>query len=377
MNEKHYTEKVSAFLNHELPRDEHKLVGEHLLQCKECRREHDEIKFGFELSQNLRRADAPKTVWHKIDHELNRNDYRSKWANSFFSRGRLAVAFGCALAVVGITSYVYLFLLNSKPINTAEIKPRDSKQSSQEGILEWRVKDLSGKTTITGSLEDRSLKVGSTLETDANSRAEIKVGDIGRVEIAPNSLVKLLNSSKTEHRLALERGTLRAQILAPPRLFIVDTPSAVAVDLGCAYRLDVDQTGNSKLHVTSGYVALERDGSKSIVPAGAFCLTRRSKGLGTPFLEKSSMILQKALLKFDFENGGDLSLETIIRQAKAGDTLTLWHLLSRVSKHNREKVFGKLLSFSNLPDGVTRYGILRLDKNMLEKWKNEMEFLWY
>jgi hypothetical protein len=58
--------------------------------------------------------------------------------------------------------------------------------------------------------------------------------------------------------LSLERGALHARIAAPPRLFIVDTPSAMAVDLGCEYKLDVDAAGNSRLHVTSGFVALNR-----------------------------------------------------------------------------------------------------------------------
>src|SRR5262249_26007647 len=106
------------------------------------------------------------------------------------------------------------------------------------------------------------LTVGEVLETDANSRARVQVADIGNVEIAPNSRIKLVNTKSTEHRLALEKGELKAKILAPPRLFIVDTPSAVAVDLVWEYTLEVDREGNGKLHVTMGFVALERGGAK-------------------------------------------------------------------------------------------------------------------
>ena len=36
---------------------------------------------------------------------------------------------------------------------------------------------------------------------------------------------------------------MSARIWAPPRLFYVNTPSAVAEDLGCAYTLEVDDLG--------------------------------------------------------------------------------------------------------------------------------------
>ena len=81
--------------------------------------------------------------------------------------------------------------------------------------------------------------------------------------------MRLLETQPTEHRLELARGKMSARIWAPPRLFFVDTPSAVAADLGCAYTLEVDDQGASLLQVTSGWVALELKDRESMVPAGA------------------------------------------------------------------------------------------------------------
>ena len=222
-----------------------------------------------------------------------------------------------------------------------------------------------------------SSSVGEFLETDANSRARVQVSNIGQVEVAPNSRVRLVRTEATEHRLSLERGVLQAKILAPPRLFIVDTPSAVAIDLGCEYKLEVDQDGNTRLHVTSGYVALERGGRESIVPAGAICFTRRGLGLGTPFSDDASNEFQTALVKFDFENGGRAALATIIKESGLYDSLTLWHLLRRVPKSEREKVFDALAGYVKPPASVTREGVLRLDKKMLDGWWTEIEKVWF
>ncbi len=380
MKGKHYKEKLSAFLNHELPDEDRQRVGEHLFDCADCRREHDQIKLGVELAKNLTRADAPKRVWNKIEAEIaGKSLPQSPVFLSFNPKNAVFAGVLILLAFFVLTTMIYLSLFQTKTDETAKIEPENSRQIQplENKAIAWQVENLSGAPNIINSSKNELLEIGGILETDEKSSAKIEVADIGQVEIAPNSLVKLVNSSEKEHRLALEYGSLDAKIFAPPRLFVVDTPTAAAVDLGCAYKLEVDKAGNSKLHVTSGYVALERDGRESIVPAGAFCLTRRGRGIGTPYLETASAYFQKALYKFDFENGRDNSLKKILAAARKGDTLTLWHLLSRVSGDERKKVLDKIISFKSLPKTVKREEILRLNKEMLDELRYEIEGFWY
>jgi hypothetical protein len=219
--------------------------------------------------------------------------------------------------------------------------------------------------------------VGGWLETDAASRARLRVADIGQVDVDPNSRVRLLETRVTEHRLELERGRISARIWAPPRLFFVNTPSAVAADLGCAYTLEVDGRGRSLLRVTSGFVALETEGRESVVPKGAACVTQPGTGPGTPFFEDASEALVEALAKFDFESGGAAALDVVLREARPRDSLTLWHLLPRTpSGGERERVYERLAAFSPPPEGVTREGALALDRKMLDDWKDLMEDDW-
>src|SRR3989442_15242324 len=117
--------------------------------------------------------------------------------------------------------------------------------------------------------------------------------------IDPNTRIRLVVAQADQHRMALERGKLEATTWAPPRLFIVETPSATAVDLGCKYTLEVQDDGSSLLHVTLGLVALDRNGHETIVPAGAFCRTHRRTGPGTPYFEDSSTLFQSAIEKVD------------------------------------------------------------------------------
>jgi cytoskeletal protein RodZ len=435
MNEKHYKEKLSNFINHELPNDERQAVAEHLLQCAECRAEHDEIKLGAAFAGMIKQTDAPENLWYKIENALDgRRGKVSLFPNfAFFNLRSLAAAF---LIVFGLTA-IYFGVLRNNPAEIAknelqnanivmpqtvstpnefsanqtpapatnaanqtlpsansktQIQPQTADSNIgvqptqpkdvlpvQTNLPAWNVETLAGmpKAGNQTIAENGKLTVGEFLETDADSKAKIQVANIGNVEIAPNSRVKLVNTNRAEHRLALEKGALKAKILAPPRLFIVDTPSGAAVDLGCEYTLEVDAQGNSRLHVTSGFVALENGRFESIVPAGAIALTRKGKGVGTPFSEDASAAFQDALYKFDFAGGGSAALDAIIAESGLYDSVTLWHLLSRTPKAERARVFDALAAQIKPPANVTREGVLRLDKKMLDAWWTEIEAVWF
>jgi hypothetical protein len=372
---KHVSEKLSAYINQELANVERQEIETHLRDCQRCRREFEEINFGVELAQQLKRADAPRSVWTAIENALEKQEQEENHAPAFLWFRHRGFALACvAVSLVCLSAIAYLLLKNPPTDATT-----NAGKNENASLPSWQVESLAGAPKAGKQIvkDKGSLSVGELLETDSNSKARIEVANIGYVDIAPNSRVRFVGSKTTEHRLALDRGRLQAQINAPPRLFVVDTPSAVAVDLGCEYTLDVDAEGNSLLHVTRGWVALMRDERESIVPAGAICQTQRGIGPGTPYFDDVSDEFREALTKFDFQNGGTAALKIIIAEARAYDTLTLWHLLSRTSGKDRKLVYDAIASFVEPPKGVTREGILKLDQKMLGEWRAELETLWF
>jgi hypothetical protein len=242
----------------------------------------------------------------------------------------------------------------------------------QTGQTAWDVAALEGtprvnKVAVEGTARWR---VGDRLETDAVSSAEIAVGQIGQVEVGPNSRLTMVRARSSEHRVALDRGSIRAVIWAPPGLFFVDTPSAVAVDLGCAYTLDVADDGSGLLRVEHGWVGFRDEGRESFIPQGAMCATRRGRGPGTPYYEDAPAALISALLAVDFgdPSARDEALTTALGHARARDALSLWHLLSRTTGGERGRVFDRLASLAPPPPAVTRAGVLAGDRRMLDAW---------
>ncbi|HJY28382.1 MAG TPA: FecR domain-containing protein, partial [Pyrinomonadaceae bacterium] len=245
----------------------------------------------------------------------------------------------------------------------------------------WLVRRLDGAPKI-GSEQisnNGRLAIGEWLETDGSSRAQIDVATIGNVELEENSRVRLLQTRPDEHRLELVRGKMSARIWAPPRLFFVDTPSAVAADYGCAYTLEVKDDGGSVLHVTSGWVAMESKDRESIVPAGASCETRPGLGPGTAYYNDASPAFLEALTKVDFDPDAavrETALASVLDEARPRDTLTLWHLFRRSDGADRERLYDKLASFVPPPPGVTREGMLRFDEKMTSQWLDVLEPMW-
>jgi len=247
----------------------------------------------------------------------------------------------------------------------------------------WDVVRLEGAPRVGWhSLGEKSgpgkLAIGQTLVTDSSSRASITLDETGRVEVDPGSRLRLVTNGPGRKRLSLERGTIHAVIWAPPGQFVVDTPSAVAVDLGCVYTLHVDDSGAGLLRTTMGWVGFKLNGHESFIPAGAICQTRPKIGPGTPYFEGASESFRSALSRFDFESHTPAErnalLGTLLVDARKDDALTLWHLLWRVSDADRPGVYERLASLAPPPAGVTREGILRLDRPMLDAWWNSLGF---
>jgi hypothetical protein len=370
MFSQHVSKDLSAYCHAELSSDESRQVAEHLIGCHRCRAQFEEIKLGVKLAERLPQLSAPDSLWRDLQMQLaaedKTNTHAARKQSRVFSNawrpGFVGVA-ALLLLVVGAGAWWWFYPRQTRPF--------------------WEVARLNGAPRIGSSNMDEKgrLAVGQWLETDSNSRAQIAVGSIGQVEIDPNTRVRLVETKPTEHRLELAHGKMSARIWAPPRLFFVDTPSAVAADLGCAYTLEVDDEGLGLLHVISGWVALQLKDRESMVPAGATCATRPGIGPGTPYFDDSSDIFRKALAKFDFEPGDAEwsripTLNLLLMEARPRDTLTLWHLLSRVEGSDRARVYERMAGLVPPPDGVTREGVLHLDEQMLQLWKEKLETRW-
>lgn len=367
--------QLHDYVDGELADADTRAISAHLAACAACREKETALRTLLANAAGLAKERPPaRDLWPTLAAQLTTETTSARSAAMSGSEPASATATPHPLAR-GLLTFLPWFATAAAVVFLAGVAARHA--SSHLHSPAWSVARLEGAPrvgmrAVSGSAP---FQLGQWLETDATSRAKIAVGSVGEVTVDPNSRLRLAGVATGDHRLELARGSLRAFIWAPPRIFYVDTPSATAVDLGCAYTLTVDDRGDGELRVTSGYVALNHGARESIIPAGAACLTRRGAGPGTPFASDAPAELRLALERFDFEPGAaSAALPTLLAQARREDAVTLWHLLSRTEGAAREEVFTTLARLTPPPEGVTRAGILSGDAAMRQAWGSALGF---
>ena len=356
----HVSERLSEYCLGVLPQEESSRVAEHLLACRECRQEYEDVKLGVRLARELRPVEAPDSLWNGI-------------------------AAATTAAPAGTLPFVRRSRTQSRAwrIAASMIVILGGGTLASWGIAatrasRWSVAALTGTPTIgSARLTGPSwLSKGDWLITDSTSSANVTVGRIGNAEVAPNSRLRLVSASPSDHRLALERGSIHAKISAPPRLFVVETPAATAIDLGCEYTLDVDATGASRLHVHLGWVALTDRSRQTLVPAGAIATTRPGVGVSIPYYEDATVALRNGVLTLDEHATDSAALGTVLTEARRRDALTLWHIVPLVSGVARERVVDRLATLVPMPPRISRSDVRSLDESQLDRWLVAIEPAW-
>lgn len=343
---RHVRHRLAAYADRALPASDVARIEAHLAQCASCRTALESHHAVAALLEQMAPGEAPADLWHSITRALDRPGRTDLPAAPWFTSPRVALAAVALVVMAGAGAW----WLNSRP-------------------AAWDVVRLDHR--LTPRVAD-----GQWLETTSSSTAAIRIGEIGRVDLAPDTRLQLISARPHEHRLNLTRGRITVEIIAPPRVFFVETPTSTVVDLGCAYTMDVGADGGGVLQVTQGWAALEWTDRQSLVPAGASATTRPSLGPGTPAFDDASARFRRALDAFDFSAEKDSNLAIVLTEARDRDTLTLWHLLSRVDHDQRVRVFDRMVALTPLPSGVSRDLALNLDADTLRRWREELAWTW-
>ena len=208
---------------------------------------------------------------------------------------------------------------------------------------------------VEGRTDFRSLAVGEEVRTDASTRL-LATTNIGEVLVEPNTALALREASADRQVLSMQHGEIYARIVAPPRVFVVETPSVTAIDLGCEYRLDLDSTGTGMLEVVSGWVALEFDGREWFVPAGAGANFDGDAGPGAPVFGDAEEEFKSAAQAYREATRGDnpdaaaQALQQLLQLARTYDSLTLWHLALDAPQSHRAQIAEAFEAIGVLPD---------------------------
>src|SRR5215813_3281215 len=107
----HVNKRLSSYLHGELRPEESRRVAEHLMICRRCRDEYEEIKFGARLaarlSDDLARAQAPAALWSELEKMIDEAEATPKRPLPARRPLKIALAGAAALALALVVFWFY------------------------------------------------------------------------------------------------------------------------------------------------------------------------------------------------------------------------------------------------------------------------------
>jgi hypothetical protein len=218
-------------------------------------------------------------------------------------------------------------------------------------VLAITLRPRSDEWRVTSGIP-RSLRVGDVIDKQARLRSSA----VGVIDVGRETRFRLIGKNRFE----LISGTIHAKTTSPPGIFVVETPRAEAIDLGCEYTLTILPNGSGVLRVSSGWVELSENWTQSLVPQGAVATISSDGSLSPPIFEDASPMFKEAMRRGD--------LKTALPLARRRDALTVINLFRFASEEQRLAIYDRLNALVPAPPGLTREAVRYGSFRTVEAW---------
>lgn len=244
----------------------------------------------------------------------------------------------------------------------------------QKNNSPWKIKTAEGRILINGKDNNTgTISEGESLLSSDSSKAEILIPRLGSIVVDQNSIIILKKAKDGDNRIRLERGSVKIKNVSEEPDFAIDLKNSSVIDQGGEFTVSVDELENTKISVNFGFTEIKNNNESYFINEKYICDIMKGKKPGTPYSSDAPDTLIKEVKNFDYNNGGDNSIDNIISTARKSDMLTLLAIIPRASQIKRETLFQTITNHFPPPENVTRMDILKADKKMLQIWWEEIK----
>lgn len=238
--------------------------------------------------------------------------------------------------------------------------------------MRWRLTWPEGrewKVVAASDAVPSTLPVGETLQTEPAQWAIVRVARLGWMRVLGDADVTLHNTGTNRHRLALQRGTLRVRVWAPPFSIFISTPAGEVIDMGCEFLVTASDE-RTELEVLSGWVQLENRHGDVLVPEGALSVMVPDARPRVPVFKDAAAEFRIAVRAAETDWNQN-AIDTIVLTARPRDVLTLILLATRMPQE-RERLLLRAHELAPvLTDEELREAIKWSDRGVW-RWMNRL-----
>ena len=239
----------------------------------------------------------------------------------------------------------------------------------------WEVKNVTGEILINGfSAQAFSFSQGESFISQNKSSATITVPKVGNIFVDENTSLFLEKAKDGGNRLKLNSGKIRVTNTVDLPDFIIVYKGYEIKDKNGEFSVSATDSGRASVSVNSGFVEIIHNEQSNYLNESYVCDIIDGFDPGTPFNIYASDSLKNEIKNFDYNNGGDASVDKIISLAKPKDMLTLLAMIPHASQLKRQVLYQVITNQFPPPENVTRMGIIKGDPKMLFLWWQEIQW---
>jgi hypothetical protein len=197
---------------------------------------------------------------------------------------------------------------------------------------------------------------------------------VGNVFVDENTVLFLEKAKDGDNRLNFKSGKIKITNTIELPDFIVVFKNYEIKDKSGEFTVSTDDSKNFTINVNNGFVEIIHNEQSTFLNKGYVCNIIDGFDPGTPYNISASDSLKNEIQNFDYNNGGDNSVDKIISISEQKDMLTLLAMIPHASQLKRQVLYQVITNNFPPPEEVTRMGIIKGDSRMLFLWWQEIEW---
>ncbi|MEN8192571.1 MAG: hypothetical protein ABFS12_07115, partial [Bacteroidota bacterium] len=235
----------------------------------------------------------------------------------------------------------------------------------------WRVNIVKGEARIGYTVNGTKISENQVFELVEDGEADIYVNDLAVINVNKNVKFEILTANQNKNLISFRYGNLEYTPKLGSKRFEIQIGPLLVISTNSKLKISTDQYGDYELEIISNFLNIELYEDSYRFSRDYIIKIDANREIRIPYNKKSTRKFIKLVENYFYKNDPEI-LDKIITNASFNDAFTLHYLLPQVTPAKRELIIKKLQSLVPLPFGVEISDILILNKEMLNKWWDEI-----